>query len=482
MAIFFKKKPALPVNVFDPGCTNRQMHPRFMIPIVPYLLTTVFGIITVVATAQSCDGTLLSNLITNGDFGSGPNTIVTDDPLLAPGYQYQNTPPPDDGFYTITSVQYRVLVANGPVNYLNPHCRATSTATTIELQTPQTIFLTPVICAGDTLTIGGQQLTTAGNYLISLPGNSGCDTLLCQGNTTTWSGPNGFNDYQWSTGATTSNIDVSLPGTYQLTITNSQGCAYVLEQQLIVSDPFFDTLASPISCPDREDGSIEVLFADGGLPPYTFQLGNGSPQADFLFSGLATGSYELALRDEAGCTFQETLTIGAAPELNAQLNGIPSAPIEVGDTLQLSITSAADSLRYQWSRNGRASCDTCATTNWLIFPNGALQVTMTTPEGCRLVIDTLLNVLDATRIYQPNAFSPNNDGNNDIFTLGLGSNAEAITRLEIFDRWGGAVYQYTNRTTNLPHWDGTRNGTDMPTGVYVYQAEIQFQNGRRKLL
>jgi gliding motility-associated-like protein len=171
-----------------------------------------------------------------------------------------------------------------------------------------------------------------------------------------------------------------------------------------------------------------------------------------------------------------------APALSAQLNGIPNTPIEAGDTLQLSITSAADNLRYQWSGNGRASCDTCATTNWLVFPSGALQITMTTPEGCRLVIDTLLNVLDAARIYQPNAFSPNNDGNNDLFTLGLGSNAKTITRLEIFDRWGGAVYQYTDSSTDLPRWDGTRNGTDMPTGVYVYQAEIEFQNGRRKLL
>lgn len=747
---FFQKKSSVKVNVFDSGCTNRQTHPGFMSPFASYLLTTVLCFSSLLAHGQSCDGTLLSNLITGGDFGSGTATIVMDDPFLAPGYQYQNNPPPDDGFYTIASttdfgdpnfcwvslgdnstdpngylmvvnatfepgiffertlevcdginyefsldllnvvraectdaiapnvdilldgvlidqtgdvpqdeswhtyrtfiaipegadlitltlrnnapggagndlgidnlslrhcapglplpattlacpdgvtisapaaantyptpfyqwqrsfdggsswddltgennedlfvdnpianLQYRVLVANGPVNFLNPNCRAASSATTIELQTPVSVFQTPVICEGDTLLIGDQSFTQAGSYIVPLAGDSGCDTLLniqlftnpsydqlftqnlcvnetflgqtfaqdttlvfqytttagcdsivnyeidvlaaptgeitgdsiiCQGENTVWEAPSGFSTYAWSTGAMSPTIDLTAPGNYLVSLTNSQGCEYILEKDLQISDPFFDAIAQPISCPGSTDGSIEILFADGGLPPYQFQLNAGQAQTNTVFSNLGEGSYDLSLEDAAGCSFQETLAIDDASAFTAQLIGIPTTPIEAGDTLHLSISSPVDSLFYQWSGNGQASCDTCANTNWLALPGGQLQITITNQQGCGLVIDTLLRLLDPYRVYQPNAFSPNGDGDNDVFMLGLGSNAKAITRLEIFDRWGGAVYQ-NDTSTNIPTgWDGTRNGVAMPSGVYVYQAEIEFQNGNRKLL
>jgi gliding motility-associated-like protein len=745
----FSTKKTTPIgNAFPIGCINGQMHPIVMKAVIPYLLMLCLSFSNLLAYSQSCEGTLGTNLITDGDFGSGPATIVLTDPLLAPGYTYQNNPPPEDGFYTIASttdfgdpnfcwtsqgdnstdpngylmvvnatfdpgiffertlevcdgihyefsidilnllriecvdgispnidilidgvvidqtgnvpqdetwytyrtmmtipegtdfitltlrnnapggggndlgidnlslrhcapdlilptitsacpqgvtleapaaanayptpyyqwqrsfdggtswsdlvnengatlfianpvanLQYRVLVANGPVNFLTPSCRATSTPTIIELQTPLTVFQTPVICAGDTLQIGGQSLTAAGNYTVPLPGNSGCDTLLeiqlflnpsfnqlfsqslcsgttflgqefladtlltfayttaagcdsivnyeidvlstpiggitgdsiiCQGSSILWRAPTGFSTYQWNTGATTAQLELNAPGLYQVTFTNSQGCSYTQEKELQIADPFFDVVAQPITCPDAADGLIEVLFADGGIPPYQYQLNGGPSQTDMLFANLAPGTYEVLLEDAIGCSFTEILAIEDATALDATLNGIPNTPIEAGDTLQLSIISTVNDLTYQWSGNGQASCDTCASTNWLALPGGQLQVIVNNQEGCGLVIDTLLVVLNPYRVYQPNAFSPNGDGDNDLFTLGLGTNAKAIASLAIFDRWGGAVYQYPENTQQEAGWDGTRNGQPMPTGIYVYHAEIEFQDGKRK--
>ena len=51
-----------------------------------------------------CDGTLGENIFTDGDFGSGTVTNLPSDVNgYAPGYDYQSSPPPNDGFYTITS-------------------------------------------------------------------------------------------------------------------------------------------------------------------------------------------------------------------------------------------------------------------------------------------------------------------------------------------------------------------------------------------
>ncbi|MDX2247847.1 MAG: PKD domain-containing protein [Bacteroidia bacterium] len=69
-------------------------------------------------------------------------------------------------------------------------------------------------------------------------------------------------------------------------------------------------------------------------------------------------------------------------------------------------------------------------------------------------------------IFVPNAFSPNNDGNNDDFLVYLPNIANG--ELSIFNRWGQLLY----RTSDLSAgWDGTYNGKPVPEGVYVFAVE-----------
>ena len=53
--------------------------------------------------SQTCDGNLGDNIFEEGDFGSGSSNVLLADPGIAPGYSYITTPPPNDGFYTITN-------------------------------------------------------------------------------------------------------------------------------------------------------------------------------------------------------------------------------------------------------------------------------------------------------------------------------------------------------------------------------------------
>lgn len=52
---------------------------------------------------QSCSGNFGENIFDAGDFGRGTGNILQDDPGFAPGYSYTRSPPPNDGFYTITN-------------------------------------------------------------------------------------------------------------------------------------------------------------------------------------------------------------------------------------------------------------------------------------------------------------------------------------------------------------------------------------------
>ncbi|MEM9886648.1 MAG: gliding motility-associated C-terminal domain-containing protein, partial [Bacteroidota bacterium] len=53
--------------------------------------------------AQICTGNLGDNIFEEGDFGIGTANNLLDDPNIAPGYNYTQTGPPSDGFYTITN-------------------------------------------------------------------------------------------------------------------------------------------------------------------------------------------------------------------------------------------------------------------------------------------------------------------------------------------------------------------------------------------
>jgi gliding motility-associated-like protein len=77
----------------------------------------------------------------------------------------------------------------------------------------------------------------------------------------------------------------------------------------------------------------------------------------------------------------------------------------------------------------------------------------------------------------PNAFSPNGDGNNDVYKPALQSGcATSKFVLNIYNRFGQRVFTGYNPQSG---WDGTFNGTYCDVGTYFY--EINFIGGSRKI-
>ncbi|MCK8491381.1 gliding motility-associated C-terminal domain-containing protein [Spirosoma sp. RP8] len=71
------------------------------------------------------------------------------------------------------------------------------------------------------------------------------------------------------------------------------------------------------------------------------------------------------------------------------------------------------------------------------------------------------------KIFVPDAFTPNGDGNNDTFMV-KGLYFDRF-RLTIYSRWGEVIYSTTDRTKG---WDGTINGQQAAAGQYMYQVEV----------
>jgi gliding motility-associated-like protein len=79
-------------------------------------------------------------------------------------------------------------------------------------------------------------------------------------------------------------------------------------------------------------------------------------------------------------------------------------------------------------------------------------------------------------IYIPNAFSPNYDGKNDIFTF-YTRNEILEQSISIYDRWGGLMHE----SEEIASWNGYCNNKVAEEGVYVYVIELTFLDHETRL-
>lgn len=86
--------------------------------------------------------------------------------------------------------------------------------------------------------------------------------------------------------------------------------------------------------------------------------------------------------------------------------------------------------------------------------------------------DTIPPQEPETAVYIPNIFSPNSDGNNDVFLV-RSENIETI-HLAVYNRWGEKVFESQNPNEG---WDGNYKGKPCSPDVYVYHATIMFEDG-----
>jgi gliding motility-associated-like protein len=98
---------------------------------------------------------------------------------------------------------------------------------------------------------------------------------------------------------------------------------------------------------------------------------------------------------------------------------------------------------------------------------GTYPVTLYVAKGsCEDSVTKTIKVDLPSKMEVPNIFTPNGDGNNDVFFLKT-ANLGQINCV-IVDRWGNKVYETVSNTGNIA-WDGKDlNGKECAAGVYFY--------------
>jgi gliding motility-associated-like protein len=113
----------------------------------------------------------------------------------------------------------------------------------------------------------------------------------------------------------------------------------------------------------------------------------------------------------------------------------------------------------------------------IALPAVTTTYTLTASNGGCIATDEVVVTVDCNFIFVPGAFSPNNDGVNDVFRA-MGKDIAKFD-MKIFNRWGELIFE-----TQYPDigWDGTYKNLPEQVGAYVWVIDATDSEGKKLLI
>ncbi len=348
----------------------------------------------------------------------------------------------------------------------------------------------------------------------------GPDQQICAGESVTLDGAAnaGGVQYVWEDGSTDPVRTVDASGQYRLEA-DLMGCIRRDTVNITVIDlPTLDLGADQIRCADEE---VVLDATINGANTYRWQDGSSQPR----FTVAETGTYFVEASVDGQCGQRDTVKVSLREAPVFELGN--DTLLCEGQPLSLTINTEAD--RYRWSTGaqgpsirvarsnliwGEAAIGRCVTRDSILvefeatprvnlgpdttvcqnepllldpgtfgsrytWQDGSTASTLVVNESglywvevangrCfdRDSVQITVQECNRSELYLPNAFSPDEDGANDLWLPGIPSQMTMLAyRCVIFDRWGNQVFNTGDPTVG---WDGTYRGSEMPQGVYVY--------------
>jgi gliding motility-associated-like protein len=315
--------------------------------------------------------------------------------------------------------------------------------------------------------------------------NLGNDTLVCRSFPVFLDAtiPNCRNClYEWSNGARTSSITVRPETTTSFAVKVTAGDACIIKDKVdivIIPSPTVATyIIQPPRCHNGTDGVIALDSARGGTPPYSLEVNGQIFPRQIFIDKRAAGTYKVALVDRKGCRLESDIVVTNPQPFILTLS--PSLEIPFGDSFRLKATSDRPLSSFTWSDRSIRSLDTFVRP----FDSQTYNLFATDSLGCSKTATTQVTIRRDNLYFAPTLFSPNGDTNNDLFAIYGGKTITSIDNLAIYDRWGELLY-FTKRIfpmTDAQGWDGTFKGKDVATGVYAFNAQVTYIDGKKIII
>lgn len=277
----------------------------------------------------------------------------------------------------------------------------------------------------------------------------------------------------------TAQISVNTAGTYTLLVMDTDtGCE--AQDEIAISELTGDPIQATVTaanprCFDSSDGTILIDGVSGGTAPFLYALNDNPFSSSPQFGNLSPGNYSVTIMDAAGCSVEYPVIIEAPSELQLMIQ-TDETEINLGDSIQLEAVANTRIAEIKWAPD--PDCTGCTTITVAPTQSTTYLVEIEDEFGCTATARQLIKVERNIDFYVPNAFSPNEDGVNDLFVVNAASDIH-IRRLQVVDRWGTVVFLKEDFAPNDPSfgWDGYYKGLRIPSSVLVYSLELELPNG-----
>lgn len=283
--------------------------------------------------------------------------------------------------------------------------------------------------------------------------------------------------YLWEDGQVNSTASNLYAGTYQVIVSDAQGCVAQAEQE--VNEP--DTLL--LSLVDKSDPFCDwpngeaTVQAIGGVQEYRFEWNSQPPQFSAQAIDLEGGLLQAKVTDANGCTDTLSVWMNNTPPAVPDFTSNP----DLNDSVLLSEARVQfnnlteGGIAYQWDL-GDGTLTTEVDPVHQYQEPGSYTISLTAYNEyllCPVTISKTIEIIPDGVLYIPNAFTPNGDGHNDAFSV----KGEGIVSLSmiIYDRWGGEIYRLSSPDQQ---WYGfSQTGGLAPEGVYTFAIQATFNSG-----
>lgn len=287
-------------------------------------------------------------------------------------------------------------------------------------------------------------------------------------------------EYVWEDGSTLPGRYNLGKGIYNVVVTDGLGCTNSLKVEVKEPDVLKITDVSHFneSCKGACNGWIGVSVS-GGTKPYSYQWSNGDTLAKATH--LCPGTYSMKLVDANGCSdsIKNLIDIVLEERLPDVEVSADKTLLYLGQETKLYATQhPSDSISYIWTPN--IWLDDNKKPIVTVTPDIELNLTYKLVAidqyGCQrsdtITVKSVEWICGNPFIFVPTAFTPNNDGKNDVIQVYGGVISNFV--FEIFDRWGEKVFETSDSNDA---WDGTYNGKPLQPQVFVYYLKGTCLNG-----
>jgi gliding motility-associated-like protein len=410
---------------------------------------------------SSCSGAISGNVLCQGD-----GTLTLQAPYGFQSYSWFS----DNTFST--------LLGTGQTLFLNPAPAAGSTF-------PLIITPYPGFGCVDTLVA---EITTG----VSPESDAGPDKLACSKQETLIGAPPlAGMSYSWTPSALLDDENTSapsvlpqLPGITDFIVRTTDQLTGCFSFDTVTVQPMIIDTSTSITgsiwyCPGESFGTTLTVNNPGASIQWYMNESPINTATGINFTPTPAETTDFwALLTLNGCydsTRRHTITIAKKP--NAQFKIDSYDHCLNGPSTFHNISSIPDntSMQYLWKfSDGFQSNDSTLVRTFSTTGQLSAMLIATSVNGCKDTVQKIIRVLNACGAYVPSAFTPNNDGLNDVLKPFLAGH-KAFKKFTVYNRYGNVVYS----TTKLGEgWDGTYKGMKLQSGVFVWVIEYTSAEDR----